>query len=180
MVTFFWRISAKSTNFEVPSLGRGIFSEVSVSEVTVSTTSLLISPMSEHICLKLGERRTHTFFSCFWRFRTVLYAADLLKFVCKLFRHRLFVCAVIDVQDNWCYVEIIFKMVKRKGCQFAVFGPRFCKSNFFEHPFGFFRKSKKARHTLAFSGFLSVEKVWLWKNVVWVAYSLRISYERSL
>ena len=63
MTTFFWKISAKSTNFVVSSLGLGIFDEVSVSEVTVSTTSLLISSISEHICSKLGERRTHTFFS---------------------------------------------------------------------------------------------------------------------
>jgi len=48
MKTFFWKISAKSTNFEVWSLGLGfqvsslgIFDKVSISKVTISTTSLL-------------------------------------------------------------------------------------------------------------------------------------------
>ena len=31
VTTFFWKISAKSTNFEISSLGLGIFDEVSVS-----------------------------------------------------------------------------------------------------------------------------------------------------
>jgi len=43
-----------------------------------------------------------------------------------------------------------------------------------------FWKSKKARKNLAFSGFLSVGKAWLWKNIVRAAYSLQISPEKSL
>jgi len=31
----------------------------------------------------------------------------------QLLRHRSFVCAIIDRQDNWYSVEIIFKMAKR-------------------------------------------------------------------
>ena len=37
----FLKISAKCTNFEVSSLGLGVFYEVSVSKVTVSTTSMV-------------------------------------------------------------------------------------------------------------------------------------------
>jgi len=43
MTTFFWKISSKSTNFEDWCLGRGIFDEVSVWKVTVSTTSVILS-----------------------------------------------------------------------------------------------------------------------------------------
>jgi len=46
--------------------------------------------------------------------------------------------------------------------------------------FGFFWKSKKARQNLAKSGFFSVGKAWLWKNIVWAACSLKISSEMSL
>jgi len=32
-----------------------------------------------------------------------IYAADLLKFIIQLFRHRSFICAVTDMQHvNWC------------------------------------------------------------------------------
>jgi len=47
--------------------------------------------------LKLGERETHTFCLDFDGF--AIYAADLLKFTIQLFRHRSFICAVIDMQD---------------------------------------------------------------------------------
>jgi len=33
----------------------------------------------------------------------------------QLFRHRSFICAVIDMQDNWYSVEFIFKMAKRRA-----------------------------------------------------------------
>jgi len=49
MTTFYRKSSAKYTNFEVSNLGLefqvlslGIFDEVSISEITISTTSLLI------------------------------------------------------------------------------------------------------------------------------------------
>jgi len=50
----------------------------------------------------------------------------------------------------------------------------------FFNAFGFFWKSKKARQNQAFSGFFSVGKAWLWKNIVRAAYSLLISSEKSI
>jgi len=44
-----------------------------------------------------------------------LYAADLLQFIDQLFPHRSLICALIDMQDNWCYAEFIFKMAKRRA-----------------------------------------------------------------
>ena len=37
------------------------------------------------------------------------------QFLLQLFRHRSFICTMIDRQDNWCSVEFIFKMAKRRG-----------------------------------------------------------------
>jgi len=33
----------------------------------------------------------------------------------KLFRHRSFICAITDRQDNWCSVEFNFKMTKGRA-----------------------------------------------------------------
>jgi len=49
-------------------------------------------------------------------FSTVSHFVTLLTyFLIQLFRHISFVCAVIDRQDNWCSVEFICKMAKRRG-----------------------------------------------------------------
>jgi len=50
--------------------------------------SCLIIPIFEYICLKLGERRTHTFLSCFRRFRTLRCWFTVVQI--QLFRRRSF------------------------------------------------------------------------------------------
>jgi len=43
-----------------------------------------------------------------------------------------------------------------------------------------FLEIKTARQNLLFSGFFSVGKAWIWKNIVCAAHSLQISSEKSL
>jgi len=66
-----------------------------------------------------------------------------------------------------------------QDCQFGFFEARFGILAFL-NAFGIFWKSKKARQNLAFSGFFSVGKTWLWKDIVRAAYSLQISSEKGI
>jgi len=82
----------------------------------------VINLIFEHISLKLSEKALQLTFPClaFDGF-TLHYAADL--FLIQLFRHRLFICAIVDRQDNWCYVEFIFKMAKRHAVEMNIVSP---------------------------------------------------------
>ena len=46
---------------------------------------------------------------------TVSHFTLLTSFLIQLFRHKSYICAVIGRQDNWCLVECIFKMAKRRA-----------------------------------------------------------------
>jgi len=73
----------------------------------------------------------------------------------------------------------LWNVARIKGCQFGFLEARFLNSGFFQRLW-LFLEIKKARENLAFSGFFSGGKAWLWKNIVRAAYSLQISSEKSL
>ena len=66
-----------------------------------------------------------------------------------------------------------------QGCHFGFFEARFWNSGFFEHLWPFL-EIKKSQTKCGFFWLFSVRKAWLWKNIVWAAYSLQISFEKSL
>ena len=83
-------------------------------------------------------------------------------------------CAIKKNVVHHSYTTLLIYS-SQQGCQFGFFEARFWNSGFFEHLWLFW-KSKKDRKIWLFS----VEKAWLWKNIVWAAYSLQISFEKSL
>jgi len=70
-----------------------------------------MSPIFEHICLKLGEKASQlTLLSLAFDGFTLRYAADLV--LNSTGSSQIVFCAVTD---NWCSIEFIFKMAKRRA-----------------------------------------------------------------
>jgi len=73
-----------------------------------------MSPIFEHICLKLGEKSSQlTLLSLAFDGFTLRDASDLV--LNSTGSSRIVFCAVIDGQDNWCSAEFIFKMAERRA-----------------------------------------------------------------
>ena len=79
----------------------------------VEMLSLAEIAIFQRICLNWVKKRLKSLF--FVLLSTVSYFPLLTQLIIQLLRNRSCICAVVDRQDNWCCVEFIFKMAKRRA-----------------------------------------------------------------